>query len=271
MDKKPIYKQFPFWLAVAGAVLIAIAIVGYLITDWNPLLLIILGGVGILLIVVGLLFSFNKKKSYLELTPSDLLSNRIRRKVIVNIPELGRKASGATVKGGRKIADLTLSASTIANEKLTSASQKFEKIQRKVKIIAMQIILSALLSVSGVGNVLIAGELGSVLTPVLGQVGISSSGVVGSTVVSGLNVGGQALGQVVGAGGSTLGSVAGSAGSALTSLGGTAGSTALTTLGTNLGSAVGSTAGQVGLNAVELIGKEGVSYGLGKLSGENKE
>lgn len=229
MDKKPIYKQYMFWLVVVGPLLIALAIVGYLITDWNPLLLIILGGVGVLLIIVGLLFSFNKKKSYLELTPAEILSNRVRRKVLVSVPEFGEKAAGATVKYGTRLADLTLSTSSAVNDKITRFNQIVRKVKKKIYQYVILTVLSVLLSTTGVGEVLFVGEIAS---------------LVGLT------------------GGSTLGSLVGVGGSALSTVGTNVGSAALTTVGTNVSSVVGSTAGTIGLSMAQRIGTDAVQAGL---------
>lgn len=247
-----IFRNYRFWLIIIGILLLLAAIVIYLFTEINQLTLIIVGALGFVLLLVGtILITIQGKHE----DPSLLKETGqfVNRKIQVVVPALGTGAEKVTVKGMQAGAVATLKASNLVNNVLAKTVELTGQAYTRVKKIVYTVVLGVLLSTTGVGEVLLVGELGSLVGSVAGTTAGSAVSSVASTVV----------GSVAGAGSTALGSAAASG---LSSAGTALGSSALSSAGSALGSTGGQAAFAIGQGIATKAGTYGLEKGSEKLS-----
>lgn len=231
------------WVLIVGVVLLAAGLLLYFFTNIQALISVIIGVLGTIIIIVGVILLANSGKKQKELTIEQQAAYNVRDKIDKLVPAVGKIATDFTIGSSRLVTKTGLKSSTLLMSGINKVARTAINAEFKIIKLIIWALFGLLLSEAGIGELIWAGEIGSLLS----SMGFS---------------GGSGLASIVGsAGGNVFGSVASGAGSLLGTAGSALGSSAISGLGTTVGS-VGSTAlGNVGVNLGLQVG-EGVSREL---------
>lgn len=247
--------HFSIWFIIIGLVLLVAGIALYFLTDWQPLISIVIGALGTLLLIFGFVMFFMRNEKQGSSIDKQVAYS-VRDKIDKVVPMTGKLLTDTSISVSQNAVKTGLKGATLVNKAVYKTIRGAISAIIKVEKIVLIALFGLLLSETGAGEMLWIADIGSIL----GSLGFSGGSTVAS-VASGIGgiATGNLTGQLASIGGSALSTLGGGVGSAaLSSVGSTlssAGSTALTNVGVNFG-----------LQLSESLAREGVNIAGNKVA-----